>query len=59
MGDLRQGDEKGNIWGRVYGGKFHSSSDSFLKDFDINYTGIQVGADKKFVRKDGRGTDYL
>ncbi len=59
MGDLRDGKESGNVWGRIHGGKFHSNSDSFLKNFDMSYVGVQVGADKKFVREDGKGVVYL
>lgn len=59
MGDLRESEEKGGVWGRIYGGKMHSETDLALGDFDLNYGGIQVGADKKFVRKDGKGKVYL
>lgn len=59
MGDLRQGESKGNIWARTYGGKFDSNSNSFLRGFDMNYWGLQVGADKKFSRKDQKGDWYV
>lgn len=59
MGDLRDSDREGNIWGRIFGGKMTSEGDGFLRDFDMSYTGIQVGADKKLIRKDGRGTSYV
>lgn len=59
MGDLREGDSKGNIWARTYGGKFNSSGDGFLNGYDLKYWGLQVGADKKFSLKDGKGDIYL
>ena len=59
MGDLRQSESQGNIWARAYGGKFESSSDSFLSGFDMTYSGMQVGGDKKITLKDGKGDLYL
>ena len=61
MGDLRQsevtGEPTGNIWARGFGGKFTSSSDGFLSGFDMTYSGLQIGADKK--RKWGNADVYL
>ena len=61
MGDLRQsevtGEPTGNIWARAFGGKFTSSSDGFLSGFDMTYSGLQIGADKK--RKWGNADVYL
>ena len=45
MGDLRLSPEDTGIWARVYRGK--SSSDKDKTNFDMNYTTIQVGYDKK------------
>lgn len=59
MGDLRQGDAKGGIWVRTYGGKFESNGDSFLRGYDMNYWGLQVGADQKISRKDQKGDWYV
>lgn len=62
LGDLRGGTDAsqgGNVWGRVYGGKMHSNSDGVLGGFDMNYRGIQVGADRRHDRTDGRGTTYV
>lgn len=62
LGDLRGEKERtkgGNIWGRMYGGKLHSKADRTLGSFDMNYRGIQVGADHRHNRKDGKGTAYI
>ena len=45
MGDLRLSPEDEGIWARVYRGK--SSSDKDNVNFNMNYTTIQVGYDKK------------
>ena len=59
MGDLREGESKGNIWARAFGGKFNSSSDGFLSGFDMSYSGMQVGADRKIILKDNQGELYV
>lgn len=53
MGDLHQDNQNGNIWARVHGGKFKRDGDGFLRGFNMDYWGVQVGADKKLVRKEG------
>ena len=58
MGDLRQDQSDGGIWARAFGGKFTSSSDGFLSGFDMSYSGMQVGADKKIALKN-KGSLYL
>ena len=58
MGDLRQGEEDRGVWARAYGGKFTSSSDGFLSGFDMTYSGMQVGADKKIALKN-KGNIYV
>ena len=45
MGDLRLSPEDEGVWARVYRGK--SSSNKDKTDFQMNYTTIQVGYDKK------------
>ena len=45
MGDLRLSPEDEGVWARVYRGK--SSSDKDKTNFNMNYTTIQVGYDKK------------
>ena len=45
MGDLRLSPEDEGVWARVYRGK--SSSNKDKTNFDMNYTTIQVGYDKK------------
>lgn len=59
MGDLRQGNDHGNIWARSFGGEFTSRGDSFLKGYQMNYHGFQVGADKKINRKEKLGDLYI
>lgn len=59
MGELRNNDSKGNIWARTFGGKFKSNGDNFLRGYDMNYWGLQVGADKKFTLKNNKGDIYF
>ncbi len=59
MGDLRQGDDQGGVWARALGGKFESNGSSFLSGFDMNYSGLQVGSDKKISLKNGKGDLYV
>jgi outer membrane autotransporter protein len=59
MGDQRQGAERNGVWARVYCGNFESDGDSFIRGYDMDYSGIQVGGDRKFVLKDGKGDFYL
>lgn len=53
MGDLRNGEDKGNIWARTFGGKMKTKGGSLLRGYDMDYWGLQVGADKKFDLKKG------
>jgi outer membrane autotransporter protein len=46
MGDLRQGSDSGNAWVRVFHGSFGSFADAKLSGFDMDYRGLQIGADK-------------
>ena len=59
MGDLRQGENRTGAWARVFGGKFDSKGDHFLNGFDMTYSGIQVGADKKIALQNGKGNVYV
>lgn len=47
MGDLRQNNEHGNMWLRGFAGKFSSFSGGKLSHFDMDYSGFQLGADKR------------
>lgn len=47
MGDLRQDNQHGNMWFRGFAGKFNSFSGGKLSRFDMNYEGMQIGADKR------------
>lgn len=53
MGDLRSNSDQGNIWARVFGGSFDVNTNHFLKSFKQQYTGLQVGMDKKIVNTKG------
>lgn len=59
MGELREGQDERNIWGRVYGGGFHSVGTDRVSGYDLNYAGVQVGADKKYVLRNNRGAIYV
>ncbi|WP_232054869.1 autotransporter outer membrane beta-barrel domain-containing protein [Leminorella richardii] len=47
MGDLRQNGERGDMWLRGFAGKFDSFSSGKLSSFDMSYSGMQIGADKR------------
>lgn len=54
MGELRQSEgSDGDVWARVFTGKLNSFTDDVTQGFDLDYTGIQIGADKRFVREHG------
>lgn len=59
MGDLRQGNSQGNVWARTYGGELNWKNDGRLRSFDMDYWGIQVGADKKIQLKNNKGDIYV
>lgn len=51
LGELRRlQPSEGNAWGRGYAGKLSSFEDSNFSGFDMNYHGIQIGADKYLSR---------
>lgn len=58
MGELRDGSSKGSIWARTYGGEMKWDNDNRLKGFDVDYWGIQVGADKK-IKLNNQGNLYV
>ncbi len=47
MGDLRNQSKDGNIWLRSYGGSLDSFASGKLSGFDMSYSGIQFGGDKR------------
>ena len=49
------------VFGRVLtaGGKFKSNSDEFLSSYDMSYSGMQVGADKKITLSNNKGNIYI
>lgn len=51
MGDLRQSPHLNDLWFRVHGGKFESNSKSFVRGFDMDYGGVQIGYDRKIAHK--------
>lgn len=51
MGDLRQSPHLNDLWFRVHGGKFESNSKSFVRGFDMDYGGVQIGYDRKIGHK--------
>ena len=58
MGDLRHGEDQSGVWARVFGGKFDENGSSFLSGFDMNYSGMQAGVDRKLSFK-GKGDLYV
>lgn len=59
MGDLRDSDQKQGVWARIYGGEFTSSSNKMLNGFEMSYTGVQIGRDKKFNLGEKKGDIYF
>ena len=54
MGELRShAGQDGNVWGRSFAGKLDSSSSGSLRGFDMDYYGVQFGADRHFEREQG------
>jgi len=47
LGDLRDTPKLSGLWFRVHGGEFESNAGSFVKPFDIDYGGVQIGYDRK------------
>lgn len=47
MGDLRNQSTDGNIWLRSYGGSLDSFASGKLSGFDMGYSSIQFGGDKR------------
>ena len=58
-GELRQGTVTQNGWGRIYGGQFSSAATGYVGAYDMDYQGVQIGADKKIVLKNNKGDLYL
>ena len=58
-GELRGGSADRNVWGRVYGGEFSSAATGYVGAYDMDYQGVQIGADKKIVLKQNKGDLYL
>lgn len=48
LGDLRNTPSLSGFWFRAHGGKFESNSKSFVKPFDMDYWGVQLGYDRKY-----------
>ncbi|SUB82712.1 P.93 [Pragia fontium] len=51
MGDLRQNGHSGDMWLRGFAGKFDSFAGGKLSRFDMNYNGMQLGADKQVTEQ--------
>jgi len=49
LGDLRAKPALSGFWFRAYGGKFESNRRSFVRNFDMDYGGVQIGYDRKIV----------
>ena len=54
MGDVRDGDNQGNVWGRVFGGEMKIDGNGVQAGFTQDYHGFQVGGDKKISSNDKR-----
>ncbi len=58
MGELRQTDgAQSNVWARAYTGQLDSFAGDALEGFDLDYSGVQIGADKHIDM--GNSTLYL
>ncbi|PNC07242.1 autotransporter outer membrane beta-barrel domain-containing protein, partial [Enterobacter cloacae] len=49
MGDMRRNGSHGNMWLNGYGGSFNSFSGGRLSGFNMDYSGLQIGADKRLA----------
>lgn len=47
LGDLRGTPHLNGLWFRAHGGKFESKSGNYIRGFDMDYGGVQIGYDKK------------
>ncbi|MDL2281246.1 autotransporter outer membrane beta-barrel domain-containing protein [Selenomonadales bacterium OttesenSCG-928-I06] len=47
MGDLRKNESKGDAWARIFSGKFDIDATNQFDLFQQEYTGVQIGIDKK------------
>lgn len=55
MGDLRQDERVANdVWARAYSGEFNVADGSFLSGYDLDYNGVQIGADRQFNFASGK-----
>jgi outer membrane autotransporter protein len=54
MGDLRHSQAEGDVWVRGYHGGFNKFSGGLMSGFEMNYNGIQLGADKKIALQGGQ-----
>lgn len=59
MGDLRQNNDRGNVWGRVFGGQYNVDGAGPFDRFKQSYTGVQAGMDKKFSSSNSKGDFYV
>ena len=57
-GELREGTADRNVWGRVYGGEYSSAATGYVGSYEMDYQGVQIGADKKIDLKN-KGDLYL
>lgn len=48
LGQLHETPYLSGLWARIHGGKFESNSRSYVRNFDMDYGGIQIGYDRKY-----------
>lgn len=53
LGDLRANPRAAGLWVRGYGGKFESGARRYVRGFDMDYQGIQIGADYQWNQLEG------
>ncbi|MDL2280793.1 autotransporter outer membrane beta-barrel domain-containing protein [Selenomonadales bacterium OttesenSCG-928-I06] len=58
LGDLRDTPSAAGFWFRGYGGQMESNSRSFVRGFDMDYSGMQMGYDRK-IKTNKKGTTYI
>lgn len=54
LGELRRADASAQAWVRAYGGKLDSFDGQGLSGFDMDYSGVQFGADRYFSYNDAQ-----
>jgi outer membrane autotransporter protein len=59
LGDLRDSDRNQGLWFRGYGGRFESRGTEFVREFDMDYGGGQLGYDRRIQNNAQNASTYI